>query len=92
MSNRIVHFEIMGCDAGESQKFYADMFGWKLGEPAPELGNYAMADIQPPASAAVSAARAPVVVCGRRFTSTCRMFRRRSIGRRNSAARLRHRR
>ena len=34
----------MGSDAGKSQKFYADMFGWKLGEPAPELGNYAMAD------------------------------------------------
>ena len=44
MSNRIIHFEIMGSDAGKSQKFYADMFGWKLGEPAPELGNYAMAD------------------------------------------------
>ncbi len=44
MSNRIIHFEIMGSDAGKSQKFYADMFGWKLGEPAPELGNYAMVD------------------------------------------------
>ena len=44
MSNRIIHFEIMGSDAGKSQKFYADMFGWQLGEPTPELGNYAMAD------------------------------------------------
>ena len=44
MSNRIIHFEIMGSDAGKSQKFYADMFGWKLGDPAPELGNYAMVD------------------------------------------------
>ena len=42
MSNRIIHFKIMGSEAGKSQKFYADMFGWTLGEPAPELGNYAM--------------------------------------------------
>jgi predicted enzyme related to lactoylglutathione lyase len=39
MSNRVIHFEIMGSDAAKSQKFYADMFGWKLGDPAPDLGN-----------------------------------------------------
>ena len=44
MSNGIIHFEIMGSDAAKSQKFYADMFGWKLGDPAPDLGNYAMVD------------------------------------------------
>jgi uncharacterized protein len=44
MSNAIIHFEIMGTDPSKSQKFYADMFGWKLGDPAPELGNYAMVD------------------------------------------------
>jgi catechol 2,3-dioxygenase-like lactoylglutathione lyase family enzyme len=44
MSHSIIHFEIMGTDPSKSQKFYADMFGWKLGDPAPELGNYAMVD------------------------------------------------
>jgi predicted enzyme related to lactoylglutathione lyase len=34
----------MGTDPSKSQKFYADVFGWKLGDPAPELGNYAMVD------------------------------------------------
>jgi len=44
MAQRVIHFEIMGSDAGKSQKFYADLFGWKLGEPQAELGNYAMVD------------------------------------------------
>ncbi len=44
MSNRVIHFEIMGSDATKSQQFNADMFGWKLGAPAPELGNYALVD------------------------------------------------
>ena len=44
MSQPIVHFEIMGADHGKSQKFYADMFGWKMGDPAPEMGGYAMVD------------------------------------------------
>ena len=44
MGQSIVHFEIMGTDPGKSQKFYAEMFGWKLGDPQPELGNYAMVD------------------------------------------------
>ena len=44
MSQKIIHFEIMGTDPTKSQKFYADLFGWKLGNPAPELGNYAMVD------------------------------------------------
>ena len=52
MGQSIVHVEIMGTDPSKSQKFYADMFGWKLGDPAPELGNYAMVDS---ASAGLSA-------------------------------------
>ena len=44
MTNRIIHFEIMGSDATQSQTFYSAMFGWKLCDPAPELGNYAMVD------------------------------------------------
>lgn len=51
MSQSIVHFEIMGSDPGKSQRFYADLFGWKLGEPAPEMGGYAMAE---PSSAGLS--------------------------------------
>ena len=44
MGQSIVHVEIMSTDPSKSQKFYADMFGWKLGDPAPKLGNYAMVD------------------------------------------------
>ena len=44
MSHSIMHFEIMGTDPSKSQKFYTDMFGWKLGDPAPELSNYVMVD------------------------------------------------
>jgi uncharacterized protein len=46
MRQRIIHFENMGSDPGKSQNFYADLFAWKLGDPAPDLGNYAMVDIQ----------------------------------------------
>src|SRR5215472_92999 len=40
----IVHFEIMGKDAVGLQKFYADLFSWKVGEPAPEMGFYGLVD------------------------------------------------
>ena len=46
MGQSIIHFEIMGSDPGKSQKFYADLFDWKLGDPQPELGHYAMVDGQ----------------------------------------------
>jgi hypothetical protein len=44
MGQPIVHFEIMGKDAVRLQKFYAELFGWKVGEPAPEMGMYAVVD------------------------------------------------
>ena len=44
MTNKIIHFEIMGSDPAQSQKFYAELFGWKLADPVAELGNYAMVD------------------------------------------------
>jgi uncharacterized protein len=51
MSAKIMHFEIMGKDAVALQKFYANLFGWKIGDPAPEMGYYGMVD---PESAGVS--------------------------------------
>ncbi len=44
MSQPVVHFEIMGKDAVKLQKFYADLFGWKIGEPAAEMGFYSLVD------------------------------------------------
>ncbi|MBI3912722.1 MAG: VOC family protein [Chloroflexi bacterium] len=44
MSNPITHFEIIGKDALKLQKFYADVFAWKLGAPAREFGNYSLLD------------------------------------------------
>ena len=44
MPNPITHFEIIGKDAIALQKFYADIFGWKLSPPAPEMGNYSLLD------------------------------------------------
>ncbi len=36
MSNPVTWFEIIGKDAIKLQKFYGDVFGWKLGPPALE--------------------------------------------------------
>lgn len=44
MGRPIVHFEIMGKDAVQLQKFYAQLFGWKISDPAPEMGFYGMVD------------------------------------------------
>ncbi|XEC95104.1 VOC family protein [Paenibacillus tarimensis] len=33
MGNRVVAFEISSQDAEKQSKFYADVFGWDLGEP-----------------------------------------------------------
>lgn len=46
MSNPVMHFEIIGKDAIALQKFYADVFGWKLSPPVAEMGNYSMFDNQ----------------------------------------------
>lgn len=40
MANPVTWFEIIGTDAIRLQKFYADVFGWKLSPPAAEMGNY----------------------------------------------------
>lgn len=44
MGQPIVHFEIMGKDAIGLQKFYAQMFGWKIGEAHPDIGFYGLVD------------------------------------------------
>lgn len=46
MSNPVTWFEIIGADAIKLQKFYADVFDWKLSPPAAEMGNYSMLDNQ----------------------------------------------
>jgi predicted enzyme related to lactoylglutathione lyase len=38
MPNPIMHFEIIGKDALKLQKFYADVFHWKLSPPVAEMG------------------------------------------------------
>jgi hypothetical protein len=44
MTNPVKHFEIMGKDAIALQRFYADVFGWKLAPPIKEMGNYSLFD------------------------------------------------
>ncbi len=42
MKNPVTWFEIMGRDSAALQKFYRDVFGWKLTPPVAEMGNYSM--------------------------------------------------
>jgi predicted enzyme related to lactoylglutathione lyase len=44
MANPVTWFEIIGPDSATLQKFYADVFSWKLTPPMPEMGNYSMLD------------------------------------------------
>jgi len=44
MSNPVTWFEIIGTDSNKLREFYADVFGWKLSPPAPEMGNYSTLD------------------------------------------------
>jgi predicted enzyme related to lactoylglutathione lyase len=44
MTNPVAHFEIMGKDAIALQKFYHDVFGWKLAPPIKEMWNYSLFD------------------------------------------------
>jgi predicted enzyme related to lactoylglutathione lyase len=44
MGQPIVHFEIMGKDAVKLQKFYAELFDWKIGEPHADMGFYGLID------------------------------------------------
>ena len=40
MGNPVVHFEVIGSDAAPLQRFYAELFDWKLGSSLP----YELAD------------------------------------------------
>ncbi len=40
--NPIVHFEIHAADADKIQKFYQDVFGWRITTTGPEFGGYRM--------------------------------------------------
>ena len=42
MANPVTWFEIIGKDAVGLQKFYKEVFDWKLSEPAAEMGMYSM--------------------------------------------------
>jgi predicted enzyme related to lactoylglutathione lyase len=42
MGQAVVHFEIMGKDAGKLRSFYADLFGWKINSDNPM--NYGIVD------------------------------------------------
>ena len=38
----VTWFEIMGKDSARLQRFYRDLFGWKLTPPIKEMGSYSM--------------------------------------------------
>ena len=38
--NRVIHFEIHADDVERAKKFYQDVFGWKMQQMGPEMGNY----------------------------------------------------
>jgi predicted enzyme related to lactoylglutathione lyase len=40
--NRVVHFEIHAKDLDAAQKFYSGVFGWKITDLGPQMGNYRM--------------------------------------------------
>ena len=42
MANPVMWFEVMGKDSAGLQKFYRDVFGWKMTPPVKEMGNYSM--------------------------------------------------
>jgi predicted enzyme related to lactoylglutathione lyase len=42
MANPVMWFEVMGKDSVGLQKFYRDVFGWKMTPPVKEMGNYSM--------------------------------------------------
>ena len=38
--NRVVHFEIHAKNLDGAQKFYESVFGWKINDLGPQMGNY----------------------------------------------------
>ena len=46
MGSPIVHFELIGKDAARLKAFYTAVFDWKIGELAPDMGNYGLIDAE----------------------------------------------
>ncbi len=44
MGSPIVHFEFIGKDAAKVKEFYSQLFGWKIGDLMPDMGNYGLID------------------------------------------------
>lgn len=42
--NRVIHFEIHAKNMDKMQKFYQKVFGWKIKDMGPKMGNYRMID------------------------------------------------
>lgn len=42
--NRVVHFDVHAKDLDKMQKFYESVFGWKITDLGPQMGNYRMVD------------------------------------------------
>lgn len=42
MANPVMWFEIIGKDSAGLQRFYREVFAWKLTPPVKEMGNYSM--------------------------------------------------
>lgn len=40
--NRVIHFEIHAKDLDGAQNFYGSVFGWKISDLGPQMGNYRM--------------------------------------------------
>jgi predicted enzyme related to lactoylglutathione lyase len=45
--DRVVHFEIPAENLERAKKFYGEIFGWKLNQMGPEMGNYVLAHTGP---------------------------------------------
>lgn len=45
--NPVVHFEMPAEDKGRVKKFYEGVFGWKMAQLGPEMGNYILATTTP---------------------------------------------
>src|SRR5581483_4014399 len=48
MANPVTWFEIIGKDSAGLQKFYREVFGWKLTPPVADMGNYSMLEDHEP--------------------------------------------
>lgn len=47
MKHPVMHFEIMGHDAGKLRDFYADVFDWSVGKPLPGTPEYSIVEPVP---------------------------------------------